>query len=313
MSQLRAFDAVARFGNLSNAARELGVTQSALSHAITALENVLGAKLFIRSPREASLTQTAQAMIPAVKAALDAVRQVQGLAAISQAAPSLNILVWPAYASYAVIPRLDDWKKRHPDIGLRFVRHFLDYETVRDEVDAAIVFGAGVWPGAEALELGGNLMVAVCAPKSPALARFHANRLLAGDFLHHSQVPEAWSAYFPEREWGGTAASKAAGKAAGKTAQGAAMSFDMHAQILEAALSGLGVALLPWFVAEPAVRAGGLKLCSKRGARLARQYYLVYKKTSRFEPNMQCFKDWVLRESRRLAAEETRFQREYLD
>lgn len=281
LPQLRAFAAAARYGSFSAAAKALGVSQSALSHAIGQLEKLLAAKLFLRTSRSCKLTPTGEALLPRVQSAL---ADVDGLAALARRSASeaeLKLLVIPSFASYFLIDRLPAWQTRHGGIAFTFERHFLEYEGIFTEADAAILWGDGSWPNAESVLLGGNELVVVAAPRHPAIKAFARGKVDRSQLLNHVEVSQAWQQVASEAQIVFSGSEHA-------------LSFNLYSQVLDAAERGLGVAALPRFVAARALERGTLVTVIERRVRLPGGYYLVHKPEVRYSAALRSFREWLL-------------------
>lgn len=285
LPQLRAFAAAARYGSFSAAAKTLGVSQSALSHAIGQLEKLLGARLFLRTSRACKLTPTGETLLPRVQTALADIDGLAALAKRSATEAELKLLVIPSFASYFLIDRLPTWQTRHAGIAFTFERHFLEDQNILTEVDAAILWGDGSWPNAEAVLLGGNELVVVAAPRHPAIKAFARGKVDRSQLLNHVEVPQAWQQVASEAQITFSGSEHA-------------LSFNLYSQVLDAAERGLGVAALPRFVAARALELGTLVTVIERRVRLPGGYYLVHKPEVRYSAALRSFRDWLLGQAR---------------
>lgn len=160
---LRAFVAVAETGGFSRAAERLHVTQTAVSHQIRQLEDWLGCKLFRRDTRSVAITDTAAALLPRVRGALD---DLAAALATARAAPQderLVIAAPPEFAAQWLAPRLPGFLADHPGLDVRLVAEYRRARFVGDGIDAAILLGCG-GPGQRANRLGLEEEFAVCSP-----------------------------------------------------------------------------------------------------------------------------------------------------
>ncbi|CAG9001424.1 MAG: Glycine cleavage system transcriptional activator [Candidatus Celerinatantimonas neptuna] len=118
LKALQAFEVIARLGSIGAAAREIHVTQAAMSHQLQNLEKQLGAKLFERGPKGVSLTDIAQRYLPIVHGSLHHLRVQTQLLFSSQQEETLTIRVNHTLSYNWLIPKLDDFFKRFPFIHL---------------------------------------------------------------------------------------------------------------------------------------------------------------------------------------------------
>ena len=170
LAALRTFEAAARHQNFRRAGAELHITHGAISHQMKALERELGVALFHRRSRGVELTEPGRALAATVREALD--RIARGVAEL-RARPhrALTVSVLPAFATHWLIPRLADFNRRHPDIDInvRAGQALADFAT--EDVDLAVRYGGGKWPGLTAVRLAHEDVFPVCSP------RFNGGRL----------------------------------------------------------------------------------------------------------------------------------------
>lgn len=164
LAALRAFEAAARNGGFSAAARELNVTHAAVAQQVRALEAVLGLPLMWHegrslqiSPEGARLAQALSEGFGTIQAAL------AGLAAETGGGP-LTVTLPPAFASHWLMPRLARFWKQHPDISLSLLPDHRVIDLRREGVALGIRFGDGHWPGVRAEFLTRAPQVVVGAP-----------------------------------------------------------------------------------------------------------------------------------------------------
>src|SRR5690348_8399241 len=148
LSALRAFEAAARLGSFSRAAEEISVTHSAVSHQVRALERALGTPLFQRHGKRVALTEAGRHFSERVGAALrdiaEAARFVQRSARDKNV---LTITTLPSFAARWLLPRLGRFMEQHPQLAVSVHTSLALVDLERDEVDLAIRFGNGQWPG----------------------------------------------------------------------------------------------------------------------------------------------------------------------
>jgi len=275
---LPGFVAAARSGNLSRAAASLRLTVSALSHQMRGLEELLGQRLFDRGPRGVRLTDAGERLLARVGPHLDAISAA--LAPDPPRSPhALTLSVMPSVASSWLIPRLPAFTARYPEVELNLesTTQVVDFE--RADVDAAVRFGPGGWPGLRAHLLFGEFVLPVC---SPELLR-HFPRAAHGEF---EGVPLLWDSGERWHEWfarfGGRAPSRYAAR------------FQDTESLHRAAIEGLGVAMGRLTMARPLIDAGRLVALTRH--RLAADYshYLVYPLRSEGHPALVAFRTWIL-------------------
>lgn len=286
LSALRAFETAARHLNFSRAAEEMSITHSAVSHQIKALEGRLGVKLFRRSGRAMLLTADGQRLYVHVREAFG--RLQRGVAELRADArrSSLTVSVLPGFAARWLVPRLPEFNRRHPDmdVNLRATVELTDFS--REEVDLAVRFGAGSWPGLTAEKLLDEEIFPVCSPRyrGGRLPRT-PEELLECTLLQH--VYEPWEQWF-----------SAAGVTPPTTLHGPG--FSESNLLLKAAMEGQGVALALGALVQAELKNGELVQCFP-GLRARYAYYLVHPQQDPLPPKVAAFKTW-LKEAARPAA-----------
>lgn len=277
MPALRAFDAVARLGSFTAAARELSLTQGAVSRQVAALEAQLGATLIARDGRRAGLTTAGAAYAPRVRAALELLGR-GAMEALGQAPETgLRLAILPTFGTRWLMPRIPGFVRRHPEVTLSFLTRIGRFDLAAEGVDAAIHSGRADWPGARMTLLMAERVQPVAAPGA---ARLEGLPLLA-----LASRPGAWA------EW--WAATGRAGPVPAPP-----MRFEQVATLAQAAAAGMGAALLPAFLIRPELEAGALvplgpEVPSGAG------YYLVAPEPGphgREKATVARFRDWLLTE-----------------
>lgn len=160
---LTAFEAIVRLRTVVQAAEELHVTPSAISHRIRQLEEMLGAKLFARNGNDFSLTVDGKQYLVKVKQGLDILNQTPGLRDASQEKRKLRVAVTPTFARQILMPRLTELSTAYPEIDLvlQVSIPFLDVKA--EECDIEIRYGSGPYPGMITHELLTDTVTPVCS------------------------------------------------------------------------------------------------------------------------------------------------------
>ena len=276
---LRTFEAAARHQSFTRAATELHLTHGAISHQMRALEQELGVALFERRSRGVTLTPQGERLAEAVRDALE--RLAHGIAEL-RAGRALTISVLPAFASHWLIPRLADFKQRHPEIDIN-VRASPVLADFKDDVDLAVRYGGGNWPGVVALPLADEDVFPVCSPRfaDGRLPRT-LQELAAAPLLHTPLQP--WDAWF-----------SALGVDVMPGRRG--MTFAETDMLLRAAIDGLGIALSRRLLAQPELDAGRLVRPVPDSVKSDRRYFIVYPPAHAKEPRLAVFREWLLEQA----------------
>ena len=273
---LRVFESAARHGNFSRAADELHLTHGAISHQVKSLEQSLGVILFRRGRRGVSLTQQGAAFAGVMHDALD--RIARGVAAL-RGARALTISVLPAFATHWLIPRLADFQARNPEIDVNIRANQQLVDLLQDDVDLAVRYGPGTWPGLTAAKLLSEHVFAVCSPHFAA-ARLPRNltELAAAPLLHTPMQP--WEPWF--RALGANPPTRRRGP-----------SFSEASLVLRAASDGLGIALARSVLVQPELDAGRLVRVLAYTVPADFAYYLVRPENAEISPNLAAFCEWL--------------------
>lgn len=280
LNGLRAFEAAARHASFTRAADELGVTQTAVSHQIRKLEDQLGVRLFVRVPGAVRLTPAAQTYLLAVH---DAFEHLRGATARLRGTPARRVLrlsTTPSFATKWLMPRLAGFQDAHPDFSVEVSTSMELVDFRRDEVDLAIRYGRGAWPGLRATWLLAEDILPVCALalreelRDPA--RLEAHRLIAV-----STFRDEWALWLT---------------AAGLPTEWAerALVFDMPILAIQAAIDGMGVAITHTPLVEADLAAG--RLVAPFDMALASQmgFYVVVPEANADRPEIALLRDWLL-------------------
>src|SRR6202790_2648123 len=164
LNGLRAFEAAARHLSFTVAASELNVTQTAISHQIRRLEEELGIRLFIRQNRALALTPEARDYLPGVRAAFNDLRYATERVLRRDNDHVLTVSTLASLAAKWLLPRLSAFQEAHPGIDVRITTSTSLVEFKNDDVDAAIRYGRGKWPGLRADWLMADRLFPVCSP-----------------------------------------------------------------------------------------------------------------------------------------------------
>jgi LysR family transcriptional regulator, glycine cleavage system transcriptional activator len=280
MNVLTAFEAAARHQSFTNASRELNLTQSAVSRQIRLLEEILGADLFIRERQAVRLTTSGEAYARDVRQAL---HRISGATLGFRANPNgltLNLEVLPTFAARWLIPRLPGFRTAHPAIQINLFSSSTPFDFGASNADAAIHFGTTDWHGVEFAPLMGEAVLPVC---SPDLARRHRISepadLINLPLLHLVSRPDAWERWFEAMD---VPIPNLHG-----------MLLDQFSAIGQAAVAGLGVALLPTFLADLELAKGDLIVPFASPVVSAGQYYLVWPSNRTDYTPLRTFRAWL--------------------
>jgi DNA-binding transcriptional LysR family regulator len=282
-ASLSAFDSAARHQSFTKAADELAVTQSAICRQIGTLEEFLGVKLFRRSRRGVVLTEAGSAYSRKIASRLDEVeRDTLELMALGGQGATLELGVVPTFATKWLLPRMPLFMKEHPGIMVNFsarTRPFLFAET---RFDAAVYAGPATWPGTEGLFLMHENLIAVCSPSQTGFQRpLHAEDWERVPLLQQSTRPYAW------RDWFASRNIDVKGDMSGPR-------FELFSMLSEAAIHGMGIALVPRMLVEDELQRGVLVQVVDHAHLSDRSYYLIYPEHKSEDAALVAFRDWII-------------------
>lgn len=279
LSALICFEAVARLGSATQAAAELSLTQSAVSRQLKTLENQLQVKLFDRRGRGLVLTDKGRSYVVEIREILQRLQQASAAVRMNMEAGSLNLSILPAFGMNWLAPRLRSFAQAHPEVTVNLSTRLAPFDFRTAHFDAAIHFGREDWPGVHHLPLLPETVVAVSAPEFLPGPLETPQKILEYNLLHLETRPRGW-----QRWLSGLGIEK-------ELPPG--MIFDQFSTMAQAAIHGLGVALLPTFFAEPYLRSGQLLLASPHTSQSIGSYFLVWPKDKSESPALAAFCTWL--------------------
>jgi LysR family glycine cleavage system transcriptional activator len=264
LGELTAFASAARHCSFSLAAVELSLTQGAISRLIRLLEDKLGVKLFERVKQRVVLTDAGKMFWRDVQSILtDIDGAAHRVRAIGEGTSSLNLAVLTTFAARWLIPALPDFLARHPMITINFAARVSPQDLALQPYDAAIHYGAPVWAGAFVHHLMDEEVLPVCSPACKAKCKIEApGDLVNAQLLQQLTRPAAWTAWFED---------------IGIDHPGSFLGhqFDHFGMAVQAAVAGLGVALVPRFLVTEELRSKRLIVLFDHALKNNEAYFLV--------------------------------------
>jgi DNA-binding transcriptional LysR family regulator len=282
ISLFRAFEAAGRTGSFREAALELHLTPSAVSHAIRKLESALGTHLFDRETRKVHLSDEGELLMRHVNRAFEDLRR--GMDIVSTRGPGLlRLHCAPSFAAQWLTPRLAGFLRRHPDVEVRLAAGTDYTRFTADDFDADIVYGPPRAEGLVVVPLGEESVTPMCAP---ALAATIATPSHLRDTVRIQSDSKQiqWADWF------------AANGLVPPPPNGSR--FDRSFLAIAAAIEGLGVALESTRLAERELATGRLvmPLSGKDAAIRYVGHYFVYPRYAQRRPPLRVFAKWLLAE-----------------
>ncbi|MBL8707706.1 MAG: transcriptional regulator GcvA [Rhodospirillaceae bacterium] len=285
---LTVFEASARHTSFTRAAEELNLTQSAVSKQVRGLEEFLGVQLFERVRQRIVLTEAGRGYLKSVREALEIMEAATMEALAFQGGGGiLNIATLPTFGTRWLAPRLGDFTRRYPKIALNLTARAWPFDLVEENLDVAIFFGDAPWPGGICDRLMGETVVAVASPSllAPNGPVRQPRDLAKVNLLHHRARPRAW------QEWLGSVGADKVNAFHG-------LRFEQFEMIIQAAVSGVGFAMVPRFMIEHELAAGQLVIpFDHKPDDGPEAYYLVYAERKRTLPAVMAFRNWILEQA----------------
>ncbi|MCT4369206.1 LysR family transcriptional regulator [Yangia mangrovi] len=264
----RAFEASARHLNFTAAADEIGMTQSAVSQQIKALETRFGTPLFTRKPRGLALTDAGRKLMPQVGSALEMLQAATLALDGPPKAELLTVASSVSVASWVIAPHLPDFHRRHPGVRIRFASAIWPEDFQSAMADIEIRFGSQRQVGQSALPLEPSELVAL---KSPALE----GPLEALPLIESVGTSVGWDAF---------------GAAHGLGDLRPRLYVDSYGMALQLAAGGSGVALVTALLGRDALASGQLVPAHPGTIAPREGYYIAVRDTV---PAARAFADWL--------------------
>jgi DNA-binding transcriptional LysR family regulator len=282
---LQAFEAAARLGSFTMAARDLALTQSAVSRQIRALEDSVGQALFFREKQTVRLTPVGHAYAAEIRRALAIISAATIGCRVNPGGGVLNLAVLPTFGTRWLAPRLARFNDQHPGITLSLTTRLAPFDFDLDSVDLAIHFGRPHWPGGELLALMPEAVLPVCSPGLRDRLGFVAPAdLLRAPLIKLASRADAWPRWFAHHGI--------------DQAPGAAMLIDQFATAAQLAMAGAGVALMPTFLIVDELAQGQLVTAiATEPSHSEEGYHLVWPVGRRDYPPLVAFRAWICAEA----------------
>jgi LysR family transcriptional regulator, glycine cleavage system transcriptional activator len=295
LKALPDFEAAARHLSFTKAADELHVTHGAVSRQVKSLEEHLGVRLFRRLNRTLLLTDEGQAYVAVVRELLERLAEATDRIKRRDERGGLTVSTMGSFAIKWLVPRLGRFRVAHPEIDVRLQANDALVDFTRDDVDIAIRYGRGQYPGLKAERLMTEDFVPVCSPallkgphslRAPEDLRHVARDLNRFPLLHEEGTQIDW------RMW-----LMAAGVEGVDPTRGPIYSHS--SMVVQAAINGEGVALGRTALIADDLAAGRLVKPFDLALATEWAYYLVYPPRALARRKVAAFRDWLLAEAAR--------------
>lgn len=284
---LLALEALDRLGTASAVAAELALTQGAVSRQLQVLEGQLGVALLLRDRQRLILTPAARDYVAEVRKALRGLADASLALRANPRGGALNLAILPAFGMHWLAPRLARFAQAHPEVTVNLSTRLRPFDFAATAFDAAIHYGRQDWPGVAFLKLMDEDILAVAAPGLSGAVAAPAD-ILTLPLLQLDSRSGDWGRWLAHHGVPGQ--------------RPPAMLFDQFATMAQAAIHGLGAALLPTFLIGPDLAAGRLVPLYGGPVRALGAYYLVWPEARQERVPLASFRAWLAGEAATLVA-----------
>lgn len=282
LSQLLAFEAVVRHRSVTRAADELNLTQSTVSRLVQNLEGQLGRTLFLRRGRKLLPTEAADAYFRDVSQGLATIHRAGMALVANPEGGSLSLATLPTFGTRWLGPRLGRFLAENPGITLNLSTRVQRFDFDIEPVDAVIFFGEPDWPKAKHMKLFDERLTACASAdflsRHPAKTAADVARL---PLLQLETRPTAWAVWFEAQDAAPPATS--------------GMVMDQFSMMIQAAISGIGIALLPDYLAQAETAEGRLRPVLRPSVPGTGSYWLAWPEASDRNAPLRAFRQWLER------------------
>ncbi|SJN56184.1 Glycine cleavage system transcriptional activator [Vibrio ruber DSM 16370] len=281
IASLRSFEAVARLGSITTAAKELHVTHSAISQQIKVLEEMLGVTLFAREGRGLQISENGRLYALQVRESLNGISEATRLIKTQPKSTELVVNVLPSFGMYWLIPRLPSFEQLYPNICIRLQASLSVTNMVKEPVDIGIRMGNGDWDGVNKYPLLNDELVVVAAPHfNNGSLPSTPNEIIESQIVFNTESWQPWC-------------------------QAVGLDVEIHRTglcsndsnlVLQAVRLGQGIALERRSLVHDAIQRGELVQLSTVTAPYPYPYWLVWRNQEGFEMRHEAFFNWLIEE-----------------
>lgn len=292
LGSLRAFEAAARHMSFRNAANELGVTPTAISHQIRLLENICGQPLFRRRPRPLELTSAGERLFPVLSSGFDMFASAVATASPRVSRQRLRVTSPNAFASRWLVPRLPKWREAYPKIPLEIIGTDAVLDLRAGDADIAIRYARRMPLDLSGKEIFRDTFFPVCSPELLATGKRRIKR--AADLLHYPLIHFDWmnrdrdAPTWPH--WLATARS--IDPDISETNRPWDLSFREELHAIDAVTAGEGIAILSDVVVGRELKSG-LLVKAHDLSLPGYGFYVLHAPHHPEQPNIEAFSAWL--------------------
>ncbi|PAQ05338.1 LysR substrate-binding domain-containing protein [Mesorhizobium temperatum] len=292
LGSLRAFEAAARRMSFREAAIELGVTPTAISHQIRLLEGICGQPLFRRRPRPLVLTDVGERLFPVVRNGFDAFATAIASASAGVGQRPLRVTSPNAFASRWLVPRLPKWREEHPEIPLEIIGTDSVLDLRAGNADVAIRYARRMPPDLAAQEIFRDRFFPVCSPQLLAKGPLQIERaadllqypLIHFDWMNRDREAPTWSRWL--------AMARSVDPGIPDTNKAWDLSFREELHAIDAVAAGQGIAICSDVVVSRELKSGALVKAHDLSLP-GYGFYLVCVPDHPLQPHIEAFSNWM--------------------
>lgn len=283
LTALRAFEAAARYLSFKEAAEELCVSQSAVSHQIKLLEEFLQVRLFERKPRSVELSAKGLVYYPMLCSAFDRIAEATDVIKSEHSPRKLKLHVYATFTIRWLLPRLHNFYAEHPEIEIQLYTAQNDVDLIQDDLHASIMIGDGQTPGIHYEPLFHTELFPVCSPDYYDSHRETLNSVepLSGRILNVFSSPDDWPVWLAASGFEDLNADPG-------------LQFESYEVALASAVQGMGIAMGQQPYVESDLVSGRLVEVFP-GQRVAhpKMWYLACRKGNEEYESISRFSKWL--------------------
>jgi len=284
LRSLRVFQVAGRHLSFKDAADELFISASAVSHQVRNLEEHLGIDLFVRKTRALEFTDAGRKYFTFLDGMFTRLESETNQIFADYRRSMIRLCVPPFFASEVLLPRLQDFQARMPDTDIRLTTQPSQMKVHPAEADLSILLGTGDWPDLVTYCLFARQLIVACAPSvMEGIYTGAANCLDGQTLIVHENRPDAWE------NW-----ARACGVASPRA--GKIIRFDSMSSVVQAAIQGLGLAIVSWPLSRHRFESGQLVRVFEKEVTTREFFYVAHRPEERERLDVMQLIDWIITE-----------------
>jgi DNA-binding transcriptional LysR family regulator len=289
IAALHAFEAAATYLNFTRAGEDLGLTQSGVSRQVSKLEHQLGVHLFERFGPRLVLTETGRSFLQTISKVLDDLEEASiDIVRGSRSVDAMQIGVQDSFASQWLVPRMHRFLSGYENPRFNMVPIHGDEDIDDLKIDVAVLRGRGAWANAQVHHLISEEVTVVAAPslispKEVLKLEEHAKYTK----IQNAHRPDSWLRWL-------------AAKGLAHEGSISGPRFSQTSMVIKAAISGIGLAVVPTMMVEEQLASGTLHTPFGAAVASGLSYFVVYPERNGHSKPVLDFRDWLLSETRKL-------------